>query len=127
VACEAELANWDADAAPDGLALFVQPIDCWGRPVAAHGYVQVELVALVRRDFADAPHGRGAVKETLARWTKTLATALPTPHGYLIKLPFRAGPFSPDRLASPGRLRVRLVVPGQGVFEAERDDVMLLP
>jgi hypothetical protein len=124
---EAELANWDADPHPDGFALFVQPVDCWGAPAPADGVVYVELTGAVRRSFHAAPHGRGAVCQTLGRWTKTLATSLPTDNGYLIKLPLPAGPLSPEQIASRGRMHVRLVVPGQGVFEAAREGVILVP
>jgi hypothetical protein len=124
---EANLANWDADAAPDGLGLYVQPVNAWGAPVDCASVVHVELVAPVRRPFAAAPHSRGAVCETLARWTKNLAASLPTDNGYLVKLPFPSGPPLPKHLAGRGCLYVRLVVPGQGVFEFAREGVVLLP
>jgi hypothetical protein len=127
VACEAVLANWDADPQPDGLAVLVQPFNSWGAPVLADGTVYVELVADVRRNFAAASRGRGAVPQTLGRWTKSLAASPSTSRGYLLKLPFPAGQFSPAEITSRGRLRLRLVVPGQGVFETEGKGIVLLP
>jgi hypothetical protein len=127
VTFDAVLANWDADAAPDGLAVTVRPLDDWGRPVLVDGVVEVELQAAVRRDFNAAPHHRGTAIETLDRWSESLATAPLTADGYLFRLPFRADHASNDWVAARGRVFVKLVAPGHGVFEDARDAVPIRP
>jgi hypothetical protein len=127
VAFDAILANWDADAPPDGLAVYVRPLDAWGGLVAVHGIVHVELTGRVRRDFSAVPHGRGMIEESLGRWTVNLASALPTTDGYLIKLPFAWGALPPEEVYSRGRVHLRLAAPGNGVFEAVTEAVQILP
>jgi hypothetical protein len=127
VAFDAWLANWDADAAPDGLAVLIQPLDFWGGLLPTDGVVHVELVGLSRRDFISAPHSGGVVQQTLDRWTQSLAAGLPTGDGLLLKLPFHGSPPSPESVASRGRVQVRLVAPGHGVFEEVLDGVPIRP
>ncbi len=39
----AELRNWDRDVEPDGIELFVAPLDAWGHLVPVKGNLMVEL------------------------------------------------------------------------------------
>jgi catechol 2,3-dioxygenase-like lactoylglutathione lyase family enzyme len=127
VAFDAHLANFDADAEADGLIVVIRPLDSWGRLVAAEGTVEVELIGAVRRTFHSAPRSGGAVHQTLGRWTKSLHAAVPAPDGYLFKLPFPGRDGGGRLAASRGRVRVRLVVPGCGVFEDEREGTPIAP
>ncbi len=121
------LANWDADADPDGLVILVRPLDAWGQLVPVAGVVHVELQAAVRRDFDAAPRSRGIVRETVGRWTRSLANAPLGSDGFFVKAPFTADAASHTVAAYRGRVEVRLVVPGHGVFEHAVEGVTLRP
>ncbi len=127
LAFAAHLSNFDADAEPDGLVVVVRPFDAWGRILPIDGVVEVELHGAVRRTFQSAPQSGGVVHDLLGRWTKPLHAAVATPDGYLVKLPFPHRRLEPAAVASRGRVHVRLVVPGHGVFEDVRDGVAIQP
>ena len=123
ISFDALLANWDADAEPDGLLVTVRPWDAWGRPLPVDGVVEIQLQGAVRRDFHAAPHSRGVVVETLDRWNERLSAAQPAPDGYLFRLPFQSHHPSADSVDARGRVLVRLIAPGHGVFEDAREAV----
>jgi hypothetical protein len=122
---DARLANWDADAAFDGLLLRVVPLDCFGAPVPVTGTVEAQLWD----DRARQPR-------SLGRWVCAVAFAhLPfaRPHDprwppFVHRLPFQADdPQMDGTISRLGTLRVVLTVPGQGVFEYQVRDVALRP
>jgi hypothetical protein len=121
ITVNAGLANWDADVEPDGLVVYVQPLDDQGRLVPVDGTLDVELVAeTVDRMTQARPFGR------LAYWSRSVSAAEFTSSGAGIPLEFQAvHPEFVRNVASHGALRVRLSVPGQGTFEATESPVRI--
>jgi hypothetical protein len=110
---DARLANWDADAAFDGLLLRVVPLNGYGAPIAAAGTIEAEL-------WDD----RARYPRSLGRWTCMIREGVGKPS----RLPFQADdPQVDDTINRLGTLRVSFAVPGQGVFECEVSDVALRP
>lgn len=111
---DAYLANWDRDAEADGLIVYLQPLDIDGQPVTASGHAEFELLA--NRPGTPDPY---AAFPVIGRWTRRLASAQGTPLGARVRLDFQE--VLPDvrtDLEAYGSLFVRLVVPGQGTFDA---------
>jgi hypothetical protein len=130
VAFDANIASWDSDVETDGVAILVAPLDVHGYLVAAGGTVEVELLAPQRRTLDLAPLSGGDTLELVERWTRAIAPEDFGPSGVRLRLPFGAitPELQPDWLASSyGLVHVRLVIPGQGVFEASRDGVRVRP
>jgi hypothetical protein len=125
---DAQLTNWDADAEADGLLLKIRPLDSLGRCVIVEGVVDVDLVGALRRDGSKRPQGRGRERIQLGRWTKQLRAEDAGPSGFVVSL---ALPSARSDQGSPlepfGNIRVRLVVPGQGVFEQTQYAVRVRP
>ncbi|WP_164103065.1 hypothetical protein [Candidatus Laterigemmans baculatus] len=129
---EAEPANWDADAEPDGWLATVALFDAAGQPVRIRGTATFELTPQV--PSADLTSFELLAEERL-RWSGRVAT---DGQGCAtLRLPLRrngpdaawgrrsaAGPNHPH-WGPPhwgplwGVLRVRVAVPSAGVFEAE--------
>ncbi len=111
---EARMANWDADALPDGLELRIRPIDDRGRTVRVDGDLDVRLVG----QRIAGRNASGAFSE-LGHWGERVRADEVKPFGATYRVPFRAvhpeldPGFSPD-----GVVHARLGVSGQGVFEA---------
>ena len=57
----ARIANWDADAAADGLLLTVFPLDADGNAVAVSGTIEVNLIGFRVKDFSIASQSRGFI------------------------------------------------------------------
>jgi hypothetical protein len=128
IAADVLLANWDNDIEQDGLRLTVYPRDRAGEPVVAGGALEVELFAPEIRDFNAAPHGRGATLERIGRWTVNVSAADWTGQGLTYELPFQAIHPQFDReIGYWGVVDVRLIVPGDGVFETRLDYVRIRP
>ncbi len=128
VTSDAYLANWDADVASDGLILQVHPLDSEGNLRPANGLVTTTLIATKRHTFRAVPHGRGQVPETIGRWTNRVRASDFGNGGVSIKLPFQAShPEWDTDIDTMGLVHIRLVVPGQGVYEHSLDRVRLRP
>jgi hypothetical protein len=111
---EARMANWDADAAPDGLELRIRPLDAHGRTLRVDGDLDVRLVG----QRIAGPNAPGAFPE-LGHWSELIRAEEVKPFGATYRLPFRAVHPEVDLGFSPdGVVHARLGVPGQGVFEA---------
>lgn len=123
LAVDAYLANWDADVESDGLVVNFAALDDYGDSVPIDGSLEVELVG-----ERQPPYSRGNAFPVLGRWTQQVTSADGTsPSGYTrVRLPFQA--FDPEYVNSLpwfALAHVRLIVPGQGTFEASVDAVRL--
>jgi hypothetical protein len=128
VTFDARIANWDGDVETDGLVVELFPIDEDGYAVPARGTVEVELFAPQLRDFNHAPLSGGDTLERVNRWTQAVESEDFTTRGMRLKLPFAAvhPEFDLDRVGM-GLVHVRLVVPGDGVFEDSIDGLRIRP
>ena len=124
---DAQLANWDDDAATDGLLLDLRVIDARGRNVAVDGTVEVQWMAIRdRTPWSGAYRNRSPV-QTIARWTRTF-TAAEMAEGASWQLPFQAAHPQYDRSWRPaGLVRVKVTVPGHGTWVASRDFIRTRP
>ncbi|MCC9609367.1 hypothetical protein LOC68_05570 [Blastopirellula sp. JC732] len=119
----ATLENWDYDIIADGLRLTIDARDQYGRTFDLQGQYDAELYAFKRYDFYTVPSQRGVVSTRIGRWGGTIdsqAGANP------IRLTYQGqNPELDDSFAPEGLLKVRIVVPGQGVFERKVDWVRI--
>ena len=124
---DARVANWDDDAAADGLVLDLRVVDATGRNVAVDGTVEVQWVAVRdRTPWSGAYRNRSPV-QTIARWTRTF-TAAEMADGVTWQLPFQAAHPQYDRSWRPaGLVRVKVTVPGYGTWVASRDFIRTRP
>ncbi|MCI0360901.1 MAG: hypothetical protein L0211_20680, partial [Planctomycetaceae bacterium] len=128
VSFDARLANWDSDVETDGLLVEIYPLSDDGYIVPANGAVEVELFAPQKRVFHHAPLSGGDTLERVERWTQAIDAA-DFGRGYArLKLPFGAvhPEFDLDWIGV-GLVHVRLVVPGDGVFENSVDGLRIRP
>ena len=122
----ARVANWDNDADADGLLLNVFPQDADGNAVAVSGTLEVDLIGYRIKDFSTASQSRGYVLDRLGHWSQRISANDLQPGGIRVKLPFQtAQPEFNSQLGIYGLVHVRLVVPGQGVFENSQDAVRI--
>jgi hypothetical protein len=120
---DAYLGNWDSDVDSDGLVVNFAALDDFGDAVPVNGTLEVELIG-----ERQPPYSRGNAFPVLGRWTQAVnASDGVSPSGYSrVRLPFQA--FHPDYWNSLpwfALAHVRLIVPGQGTFEASVDAVRL--
>lgn len=116
---QAHLANWDTDAAPDGIDLCVAPL-CDGQMVPVEGVL--EVTAKGYEQIPGEPVDRWSI---LARWSEPLSLACYGPEGGVLRLPFRSVPLDLRRVVGKRVwLCLRLTVPAHGAFEAE---IMMTP
>jgi hypothetical protein len=128
IACDALLANWDADVETDGLVIHLQPIDAWQQLVAASGTLEVEMYTLQARAFHHASQSRGRSVEPVLRWTQAVNLPAYTSRGAYVQLPFQAAhPEFDDSLGAYGLVHIKFSVPGSGVFEQSIDGVRIRP
>lgn len=128
VTFDARLANWDGDVETDGLILDILPMSEDGYLHPARGTVEVELFAPQHRVFHHAPLSGGDTLERVERWTQTIGVEDFTTSGARLKLPFGAVHPEFDWDWTPvGLVHVRLVVPGDGVFEDSLDGLRIRP
>ena len=114
-------ANWDADPEIDGLRVWVLPRNAHGEPVAIGGSLRGEL--LVETGDARPANRHFAVEE---RWQRELSTTEFGPEGAVLELPFRhLRPEARTEFPPLGVLQMRLMVPGQGAYDAVLSDVLL--
>ena len=108
---EAWLENLDRDADLDGLAVYLAPRDRHGRLAAASGIADIELYGV----NADP---RGSAPERIGRW-RVAASQEQLAAGAPLRISLDDLPAGWRRtLRECGELRVRLTLPGQGVFAA---------
>jgi hypothetical protein len=125
---DVRIANWDQDVEFDGLVLQLYPLDTDGQLTCVRGTLNVELVAPRLQDFNQAPRARGQVVSRLGQWSVAVQADEVTEKGVTVKLPFRTiHPEFDTTWATHGLVHVRLVVPGQGVFEQSFDGVRVRP
>jgi hypothetical protein len=128
VTFDARLANWDWDVETDGLILEILPISADGYLTPASGTAEVELFAPQKRSFSLVPLSGGDTLERVERWTKRVDLADFGVNGARLKLPFGAvhPEFDLDWIGV-GLVHVRLVVPGDGVFDDSVDGLRIRP
>lgn len=125
---EATPANWDRDAATDGLHVRVIPMNAEGLAVRIGGVVDFELIGQRHRTHQRHPLRDDEAFPTLGRWTIKLAPHETDSWGTVVKLPFRN--FHPQTdldIDVQGLLTARLRVPSVGTFEASDAWVTLRP
>jgi hypothetical protein len=125
---DACVTNWDGDVETDGLLVRLAVLDANGGEQAVDGILDVEWVAMRRASTHLVPYDRIARPERVARWTVALA-AKDFPQGTAsVLLPFQAAhPEADVRWSNYGLVHVRLIVPGQGIFEHSLDAVRTRP
>ena len=116
----AEVANWDRDAAIDGVMLHVRPLNHSGVVVPVGGHLNVKL-------FGQAFLQAGGIRDnrrfeafpSLGEWTQRVRKQDFGADGAVYRFRFRrTHPEIHTALSSFGLTHTRLSVPGQGVFEA---------
>ena len=115
---EACLAQWDADPQPDGLRVWVFPLDAGGKIVPVHGQLDLTLVGTTQ-PIAGAAWQKTPRFPELERKSQLVRHSdfLAGPAVY--QVPFsRAQPDYDLQLAWPGLLHARLRVPSVGAFDA---------
>ncbi|MEO2011477.1 MAG: hypothetical protein ABGX22_22575 [Pirellulaceae bacterium] len=128
VSVKARLAQWDNDAALDGVEVLVMPLDDAGRLVPVRGTVMLELTAPRAVDREQSPRLHGVRFQTVARSAHQVKASDFTAEGTVLRLRFRqTDPQFDSTWLSTGILKVRLVVPGSGVFRASVDDLEIRP
>jgi hypothetical protein len=128
VTFDARLANWDWDVETDGLILEILPISADGYLTPTSGTAEIELFAPQKRSFDLVPLSGGDTLERVERWTKRVDLADFGVNGARLKLPFGAvhPEFDLDWIGV-GLVHVRLVVPGDGVFDDSLDGLRIRP
>jgi hypothetical protein len=119
----AYVASWDADPEVDGVVVHLFALSGDGALQPAAGTLEATLVG---RRLASRKHTEQFPE--LGHWTKAIFPADWGPAGAIVRLPFQAAHPEFDFSIGPqGALNVRLVVPGQGTFEATASMVRLRP
>jgi hypothetical protein len=115
---DAQLGNWDEDEEPDGLVVWIEPRDAYGRLMQISGNADVRLLAPMLRRFHEAPTSRGASLDEIASWTRNIQPGAVGDEGAQLLLPFQAiDPEFNERVGNFGMVHVQLVVPGHGVLQ----------
>ncbi len=123
---DAWLANWDADVETDGICVQLSPLDENGQTVAVNGTAEIELIAARQRKYHEAPQSGGWMTELVQRWSQRVEPEKIGPSGILLRLPIDAvHPEFSRGVDNFGLVHVRLIVPGNGVFEQSQDGVRL--
>jgi len=125
---DAHIANWDADVEADGLAVQVIPLDAAGGILPVKGHLEAELHTRREIAFDEAPRKRGRRIDRIGRWSAQVLPHQVRAGGVWLKLPFQADhPEFDTDLGASGLVHVKLVVPGQGVYESSLDGIRLRP
>ena len=116
----AEVANWDRDAAIDGIRIFIRPRNAAGDVVPVSGQINIKL-------FGQAFMQVGGIRDNrrfdafpaLSEWTQRVCKQDFEIDGAIYQLAFRrTNPEFNRELGSLGLTHVRLSVAGEGVFAA---------
>lgn len=121
IQCDAWLANWDSDAAFDGLVLEIVALDELGESVAAQGTVEAELATIDYQPAYLNSSSGGRAATSLGRWSQNWHTQ---------KLCLELQGRDPQRESNLSRyavLTVRVTIPGSGVFEQRIDGLRMRP
>ncbi len=124
----AYIANWDRDAALDGLVVHVLPVNSQSGIVPVDGQIDLKLIGQRHRQLDALGRNNHEQFPELERWSKLIRKADFGPNGAVIKLEFRnTEPEYQTELADGALLTGSLGVPGQGRFEASASDVLIRP
>jgi hypothetical protein len=120
---DAELGHWTAGVETSGIVVCIHPTTADGSLMPVDGTLAVDLIGQT-----PASQGQGDGLSTLGRWTQAVRVADFGPLGAVYQFPFQA--VHPDfdlELRAHGLVHARLIVPGQGTFEASQAMVRLRP
>jgi hypothetical protein len=114
----AMLVNNDADAAIDGLRLWLAPLGARGNLIPTTGTVSVQLQAqrLGR-------NGQATEYMAVERWSQEVSFSDFTASGAMIDLPFRSFDVQSAQFSPLGIVQVRLGIASVGTFEATIHDL----
>ena len=121
-----QLANWDRDAAPEGIEVALMPVDAAGLPAPARG--QLELKLIIEQDplidiggVSHQPAYREIAKKSFSVEVKNFVNGVA-----IFRLPIRELPTDlPNDVACTGLVHARLSIPGYRVLSASDSQVML--
>ncbi|MBC7967726.1 MAG: hypothetical protein H7Z17_17570 [Fuerstia sp.] len=124
-----QLANWDNDAAIDGLVVRIQPLNDFGQLVPAEGRLNLKLVGLSQSQGGQAQLSRSPVEfPELETWDQPVHRADFTADGAVYRLAFRRFDAERDTDVVPvGLVSARLSVPSVGTFAATENVTLLRP
>jgi hypothetical protein len=123
IACDAWLANWDRDALSDGLVLQVAAFDRDGNSVPFQGTIEAELLTIDYLPGYLASTSGGRVPTVLGRWSQPWK-----PETRSLRLAYQGRhPQLDGQLDRYAQLRVRMAIPGHGVFEQDLDGLRTRP
>jgi hypothetical protein len=120
---DAELGHWTAGVETSGIVVCIHPTSTDGMLMPVDGTLAVDLIGQT-----PASQGQGDGLSPLGRWTQAVRVADFGPLGAVYQFPFQA--VHPDfdlELRAHGLVHARLIVPGQGTFEASQAMVRLRP
>lgn len=125
---DAHMASWNGSAESDGLLVYVQPINSRGELTSTSGRIDVTLWGLEYRDLQASSFAAGQSIVPIGRWSRELQPSAWTTRGYAIRLPLGAiRPATSTKFKPLGTVVTKLVVPGDGQWEATTEVVRLRP
>jgi hypothetical protein len=123
IRCNAWLGNWDGDAEFDGIVVEVEALDQNGTAIAATGTIEAELIAIDYQQAYLASTSGGRVPTSLGNWSQ-----LWDAQGGYVQLELTGRhPQRDGKLSRYALLKVRVTIPGSGVFEQEIDGIRTRP
>jgi hypothetical protein len=122
IQCDAWLANWDADSLLDGLILEVVALDQFGNAIAAQGTVEADLMTIDYQPAYLNSSSGGRVPTSLGHWNQRWDSHERNRLELLGRDPQRDRNL--DRYAL---LKVKISIPGSGVFEQQIDGLRTRP
>lgn len=122
IQCDAWLANWDADSLLDGLILEVVALDQFGNAIEAHGTVEADLMTIDYQPAYLNSSSGGRVPTSLGHWNQRWDSRARNRLELLGRDPQRDRNL--DRYAL---LKIKVSIPGSGVFEQQIDGLQMRP
>lgn len=124
IRCDAWLANWDADAEFDGFLVDIAALDSRGRTLDVQGTVQAELIGVdYQPGYLNSSSPGGRVPIELSRWSQPWEK-----QRRYVQLEYQTrDPQRDGNLSRYAMLKVRLTIPGHGVFEQQLDGLRTRP
>ncbi len=124
----AEAKSWDRDAALDGLEVTFAAYDTQGHAIAVEGHLDARLYSFQAAPFHHVPKGLGARLQRIGTWRVPLQETFSWGDQQVARLEYQGlNPATNGSVAPVGVLTLTLVVPGQGTFSTNIDDVRLRP